>query len=146
MSNTLLLGFIAGVTILFGLPVGRLRRPAPGLRLSLNALAVGILFFLTWDVLSAAWEPIDAALGNMHEHATGLAPVLGYGALFTAGLGAVLLGVLTLLIAFSVSPSGGDETGGVSAAVAEAVKVVRDSGLPCETNAMFTNSKVNGTR
>ena len=45
----------------------------------------------------------------------------------------------SMLIAFSVSPSGGDETGGVSAAVAEAVKVVRDSGLPCETNAMFTN-------
>ena len=44
-----------------------------------------------------------------------------------------------MLIAFSISPSGGDETGGVSAAVAEAVKVVRDSGLPCETNAMFTN-------
>lgn len=44
-----------------------------------------------------------------------------------------------MLIAFSITPSGGDETGGVSAAVAKAVKVVRDSGLPCETNAMFTN-------
>src|SRR5690606_2786542 len=32
-----------------------------------------------------------------------------------------------------------DETGGVSEAVAEAVRVVRESGLPCETNAMFTN-------
>jgi uncharacterized protein YqgV (UPF0045/DUF77 family) len=27
----------------------------------------------------------------------------------------------------------------VGAAVAEAVRVVRESGLPCETNAMFTN-------
>src|ERR1044072_903260 len=44
-----------------------------------------------------------------------------------------------MLVAFSVSPSGGDETGGVSAAVAEAVRVVRASGLPNETNAMFTN-------
>lgn len=44
-----------------------------------------------------------------------------------------------MLLAFSVSPSGGDETGGVSAAVAEAVRVVRASGLPNETNAMFTN-------
>lgn len=42
-------------------------------------------------------------------------------------------------MAFSISPSGGDETGGVSAAVAEAVRVVRASGLPNETNAMFTN-------
>src|SRR3954469_12756074 len=44
-----------------------------------------------------------------------------------------------MLIAFSISPSGGDESGGVSEAVAEAVRVVRASGLPCETNAMFTN-------
>src|SRR6187551_879119 len=47
-----------------------------------------------------------------------------------------------MLVAISISPSGGStdsETGGVSASVAEAVQVVRDSGLPCETNAMFTN-------
>ena len=42
-------------------------------------------------------------------------------------------------MAFSVSPSGGDETGGVREAVAEAIRVVRASGLPNETNAMFTN-------
>ncbi|HET6911522.1 MAG TPA: MTH1187 family thiamine-binding protein [Mycobacteriales bacterium] len=44
-----------------------------------------------------------------------------------------------MLVAFSVSPAVADETGGVSAAVAEAVRVVRESGLPHETNAMFTN-------
>ena len=44
-----------------------------------------------------------------------------------------------MLVAFSVSPSGGDETGGVGSAVAEAVRIVRASGLPNETNAMFTN-------
>ncbi len=44
-----------------------------------------------------------------------------------------------MIVAFSLSPSGADEAGGVSAAVAEAVRVVRASGLPCETNAMFTN-------
>lgn len=43
-----------------------------------------------------------------------------------------------MIVAFSVSPSGSDESGGVSAAVAEAVRVVRDSGLPYELNAMFT--------
>ena len=32
-----------------------------------------------------------------------------------------------------------DESGGVSEAVAEPVRVVRESGLPHETNAMFTN-------
>ena len=44
-----------------------------------------------------------------------------------------------MIVAFSVSPSGGDPDGGVSEAVARAVKVVRDSGLPNSTNAMFTN-------
>lgn len=44
-----------------------------------------------------------------------------------------------MIVAISISPSGGDETGGVSEAVARAVQVIRDSGLPCETNAMFTN-------
>ena len=44
-----------------------------------------------------------------------------------------------MIVAFSISPSAGDETGGVSEAVAAAVRVVRESGLPNETNAMFTN-------
>jgi uncharacterized protein (TIGR00106 family) len=44
-----------------------------------------------------------------------------------------------MIVAFSISPAATDETGGVSDAVAEAVRVVRESGLPCETNAMFTN-------
>jgi uncharacterized protein (TIGR00106 family) len=44
-----------------------------------------------------------------------------------------------MIVAFSISPSGGDETGGVGAAVAQAIRVVRASGLPNETNAMFTN-------
>jgi len=43
-----------------------------------------------------------------------------------------------VLLAFSVAPAGGDSDS-VSEAVAEAVRVVRESGLPCETNSMFTN-------
>lgn len=53
-----------------------------------------------------------------------------------------------MLVALSISPSGspldagtpdGDPGGGVSGVVAEVVRVIRASGLPCETNAMFTN-------
>ena len=47
-----------------------------------------------------------------------------------------------MIVAFSVSPSGGEPDGGVSEAVARAVKVVRESGLPNSTNAMFTNVNV----
>jgi zinc transporter, ZIP family len=94
LSKTLLLGFIAGVTIVIGLPIGRLRRPMPSLKLMLNASAVGILLFLVWDVFSAAWEPLDVALGAVHEHTGGLSPVFGYGALFTVGLAVGLLGLV----------------------------------------------------
>jgi len=41
-----------------------------------------------------------------------------------------------MLVAFSVSPLGAGES--VSAAVADAVRVVRESGLPHRTDAMFT--------
>ncbi|TQK70797.1 thiamine-binding protein [Nocardioides sp. SLBN-35] len=43
-----------------------------------------------------------------------------------------------MLVAFSISPSSSDDTGGVSEAVAAAVRVVRESGLPNETTSMFT--------
>jgi len=94
LSQTLLLGFLAGVTILLGLPVGRLRRPAPALRLLLNGTAIGILLFLVWDVLAHAWEPIDEALAAIHDGSGSLSPVLGYGALFAGGLAVGLLSLV----------------------------------------------------
>ncbi len=42
-----------------------------------------------------------------------------------------------MLVAFSVAPSGGGSDS-VGDAVAEAVRVVRESGLPNETTSMFT--------
>jgi uncharacterized protein (TIGR00106 family) len=42
-----------------------------------------------------------------------------------------------MIVAFSVTPLGVGE--GVSEAVADAVKIVRDSGLPNRTDAMFTS-------
>jgi uncharacterized protein (TIGR00106 family) len=44
-----------------------------------------------------------------------------------------------MIAAFSISPTAADDTGSVSEAVARAVRVVRESGLPHETNSMFTN-------
>ncbi|AYJ32701.1 thiamine-binding protein [Corynebacterium xerosis] len=43
-----------------------------------------------------------------------------------------------MIVAFSVAPASADPDEGMSAAVAEAVRVVRESGLPNETNSMFT--------
>lgn len=94
LTSTMLLGFIAGVTILLGLPIGRLRTPAPTLRALLNATAIGVLLFLFWDVLSAAWTPIDEALTSVHEGNGGLGVAAGYGVLFAVGLGAGLLALV----------------------------------------------------
>src|SRR6476661_1909883 len=94
-TQTLLLGFIAGVTILIGLPLGRVRAPRPGMRQFLNALAIGILLFLIWDVLVHAWDPVDNALGKLHDGSGGIGPVVGYAVLFfigiTVGLGSLVL-------------------------------------------------------
>jgi len=94
LMSTLLLGFIAGVTILLGLPIGRLRSPAPTLRALLNATAIGVLLFLVWDVFSAAWAPIDEALTSAHDGKGGLAAAAGFGVLFAAGLAAGLLSLV----------------------------------------------------
>ena len=118
LPETLLLGAIAGATIVLGLPVGRLRGPAPALRAVLNALAIGILLFLVWDVLTHAWEPIDSALGNVHDHAGGLAPVFGYGALFAAGI----ISGLGSLVAYEIWMNRTARTQGVSREEAPAAR------------------------
>ena len=94
LSKTLVLGLIAGITIVIGLPIGRLRSPRPNLRLMLNAIAIGVLLFLVWDVLSAAWAPVDTALSGLHTGDGGYGPVFGYGSLFVAGLAVGLLGLV----------------------------------------------------
>lgn len=43
-----------------------------------------------------------------------------------------------MIVAFSVAPSGGSSTDSVHDAVAAAVRIVRESGLPNRTSSMFT--------
>jgi ZIP family zinc transporter len=93
-GEIVLLGAIAGFTIFLGLPIGRLENPMPGLRAFLNALAVGILLFLLWDVLSAGIEPVEKAVVNASQHSGSWWRVLGYGALLTATVG---IGLLSLV-------------------------------------------------
>jgi ZIP family zinc transporter len=93
-GQTLLLGAIAGGTILLGMPLGRMERPAPNLRLALNGTAIGILLFLLWDVFSGAWGPIDEALVAYHAGSGGLGPVFGYGSLFAGGTTLGLMGLV----------------------------------------------------
>jgi ZIP family zinc transporter len=61
-AQILLLGAIAGLTIFIGLPFGRIRNVPMSVKAFMTATATGILVFLFWDVVSAAVEPIEAAL------------------------------------------------------------------------------------
>jgi zinc transporter, ZIP family len=83
------LGALAGCTIFLGLPAGRLRAPRPTLKAMLNAVAVGILVFLLWDVLAQAWEPMDTALADRRYGSA-----WGTGAVLTGGVAIGLLGLV----------------------------------------------------
>ena len=69
--KTVVLGFIAGATIVAGLPIGRLRKPAERVRSFLNAVAIGVLLFLVVDVFSNAYAPIKDELQALHDHRGG---------------------------------------------------------------------------
>src|SRR5437588_2899789 len=88
-SRIALLGAFAGLTIYLGLPVGRVPALRPGARALLNALAVGILVFLLWDVLAHAWEPVDGALADKH-----FGVALRGGLVLAAGTGVGLVGLV----------------------------------------------------
>jgi ZIP family zinc transporter len=91
-GTTILLGAIAGSTLLLGLPVARLRKLSPRTQGFLNAVATGILIFLVWDVLTKATEPVHAALDGVK---TGEAKdFLVLGGLFVGGLAVGLLSLV----------------------------------------------------
>lgn len=91
MSSTqvTVLGLVAGGTIFLGLPVGRVRARMPRARAWLNALAIGVLLFLLWDVLTAAWEPVDAGLAARDG-----ATVASLAVIFALGLAAGLVSLV----------------------------------------------------
>ena len=88
-SQIAILGAFAGLTIFIGLPLGRVRARMPRTKAFLNAVAIGILIFLLWDVLTNAWEPTDKALG-VHHYATAVT----YGTVMLVCVGAGLLGLV----------------------------------------------------
>lgn len=89
-----LLGAIAGFTIFLGLPLGRLRSPIPRLRAGLNAVAIGILVFLLFDVLSHANEPVEAALDAAVNDGASWWRFAGLATVFAVGVGAGLVGLV----------------------------------------------------
>jgi ZIP family zinc transporter len=93
-GTVIVMGIIAGGTIFIGLPVGRLSARAAGLRAMLNAVTIGVLLFLLWDVLVHAVEPVEAALTAASvEHTASWWPFVGLGVLLFAGIAVSLVGL-----------------------------------------------------
>ncbi len=93
-GNILILGAIAGLTIFLGLPMGRIRKPAPRLKAYLNASAIGVLLFLLWDVLSTGWTPVEDALLSAQKGDATWPHFVGLAAIFAAGLTIGLVGLV----------------------------------------------------
>ena len=93
-AQTVALGALAGFTIFLGLPLGRLRSPAPRFAAGLSALALGILIFLIWDVLAHAVEPVEAALDGAVDDDIGWGRFVGLAALLAGGF---TLGFMSLV-------------------------------------------------
>jgi zinc transporter, ZIP family len=96
-GQTVLLGGIAGVTIFLGLPLGRLRNPAPRLKSFLNATSAGILLFLLFEIFHDAFEPVEQAVERVHAGQADWGRILGFGALFVGGWAAGMLSLLYLI-------------------------------------------------
>src|SRR5438445_6158605 len=93
LAQTVGLGALAGFTIYLGLPVARLRQKTTTLQSLLTAIALGILIFLVWDILSKALEPVGSALkaGVISGH---LGPFVVLATMLVLGLVVGLVGLV----------------------------------------------------
>jgi ZIP family zinc transporter len=123
------LGAIAGFTIFLGLPVGRMQRLSAAVRTLLNALAIGILVFLVFDVLEHAvgdGSPVSNRLDAASNSGGSWWSFIGFAALLFVGLG---VGLITLVYYDRLLPRrrsvGGASVGPGAASVTE----FRSSGI-----------------
>lgn len=94
-TTAVILGAIAGLTIFFGLPFAAMKQvPAKGMAF-LNATAIGVLFFLLYDILKQAGEPIVGALNATHTGVSAT-PFIGLVVTYVVGLAIGLIGLVFL--------------------------------------------------
>jgi ZIP family zinc transporter len=93
-TETVLLGAIAGLTIYIGLPIGRLKVMSEKVRSFLSMTSAGIILFLLFDIFSKLSEPIKSALMDAAAGRATFAEPATLLAIFVAGFGVGLLGLL----------------------------------------------------
>jgi ZIP family zinc transporter len=82
------------LTIFLGLPLGRIRKPAPRLQAFLNASAIGVLLFLLWDVLTHGWQPVEDSMVAAQKGTESWLHFAGLAAIFAGGLAIGLVGLV----------------------------------------------------
>jgi zinc transporter, ZIP family len=94
LTQTVLLGAIAGFTIYLGLPMGRIQKVPDKFRSFLPMTSAGILIFLLFDVMGNIQAPIGRALGDSIAGKAPLGEFVWLFAIFVVGLAVGLLGLV----------------------------------------------------
>jgi zinc transporter ZupT len=90
---TIVLGAIAGLTILLGLPVARMRNVSANTIGVLNAIAIGILVYLVVEIAGNATSPLVQAVQAWHAGSGSAGGTLALAAAYVGGLFAGLVGL-----------------------------------------------------
>jgi ZIP family zinc transporter len=90
---TVVLGAIAGLTILLGLPVARMRNISPNTIGVLNAIAIGILVYLVVEIAGNATSPLVHAVQVWHGTGRSGADAIWLAVAYAGGLFAGLVGL-----------------------------------------------------
>jgi hypothetical protein len=96
ITQTMLLGAIAGFTIYLGLPLGRVRVASLRIKAFLNAASAGILVFLLFEILAHATEPVEHTLEEATQGEAAWGQFAALGLVYAIGFGAGLLSLLYL--------------------------------------------------
>lgn len=98
---TIVLGAIAGLTILLGLPVARMKNISPTAMGVLNAIAIGILVYLVVEIAGNATSPLVHAVQQWHGTGGSPASAVWLAVAYVGGLflGLVGLGALAMRMA-----------------------------------------------
>lgn len=89
-----LLGLLAGITIVLGLPIARVRAVSPKAKAFLNAISTGILIFLLVEITGHVLEEIEELIERAAAGQPGLRDALQQGGLFAVGFSIGLLGLV----------------------------------------------------
>jgi ZIP family zinc transporter len=96
-AEAVLLGVLAGLTVLLGMPLARRLRSGQVL---LNSLSCGVLVYLLGDMLARAFVPLNSALLRQYDNLDGAEPVVWLTVAFIGGL-VLGYGGLTAYVALS---------------------------------------------